>query len=264
MIVTVLESALDKAFVERVEAVRLLTPQQEHILATRARRGDADARRRLIEANLRLVLRIALRQRYRGVELNDLVQDGATGLIQAVDRFDDRRGFRFSTLATIVIRSAIYDALERGHLIRLPPSRVRQLRRMRTKEDELRHWLGRTPSDGELAHATDLTADDVATLRAAAARPASLDELPGTRLADDRGVDQVVAAAVRADVRCAVSRLPPRERFVIERRFGLVGEQTTLAEVGQELGLTHERVRQIEASALEQLREVLKDIAYES
>jgi RNA polymerase primary sigma factor len=258
--VVVSHSPLIEGFERRLKQVQLLSPHQEWILASRARGGDGDARRQLVEANLRLVLRLALRHRYRGVDFLDLVQEGAAGLIDAVDRFDHRRGLRFSTLATIVINGAMCNGLERGHLIRLPPAEVRRLRRLRKTEDELRQVLGRTPHDDELAAELDLPSNDVASLRARGTRPASLDELPLAAVADDCPLEQAEAAAIRVDVRRAVASLSPRERIVIERRFGLVGERTTLAAIGRDLGVTYERVRQIEAKALDQLKEVLEGI----
>jgi RNA polymerase primary sigma factor len=256
----VFHSPLTEGFERCLQQVRLLSPHEEWILASRVRDGDSEARRQLVEANLRLVLRLALRHRYRGVDFLDLVQEGAIGLIDAVDLFDHRRGLRFSTLATVVINGAICKGLDRGHLVRLPAAEVRRLRRLRKAEDQLRQALGRMPHDDELAADLDLPAHHVASLRGSATRPASLDELPLAAVVDDCALEQAEASAIRVDVRRAVASLAPRERIVIERRFGLVGDRATLAAVGRDLGVTYERVRQIEAKALEHLKQVLEGI----
>jgi RNA polymerase sigma factor (sigma-70 family) len=255
-----LASDLAPPLVETLEVTPLLDRREELKLASQAEAGDSGARQRLVQANLRLVVQVARTYNHRGVDLTDVVQDGTVGLIEAVDRFDPSRGFRLSTLAKICIRDSIIAGLARGHLIRLPPRHSRQLGLVQRAADELRQRCGRQPTADDLAAETGIPAREIVELQTHARRPTSLETDSGSSLSDAAAADAVVVVLRRLAVRSAVAALPPRERFIVERRFGLVGEPMTLANIGRQIGLTHERVRQIQKAALERLRTMLVDV----
>ena len=245
----------------------LLTAAEEIELAQRIEKGDVDAKDRMINSNLRLVVSVARKYQGHGLSLGDLVQEGMLGLIRATEKFDWRRGFKFSTYATLWIRQAIQRGLENSsRTIRLPVHIAQRERKINRTERELATKLGREPTEQELADAVELPVDQVIEIRKAARPLTSLDQPVGddgeTAFGDllasnaPNPEDEVVSDAGTSAVQEAVNRLPERERDVVELRFGLGGrEPTPLRETGRKLGISAERVRQIEEDALERLAE---------
>ena len=245
----------------------LLTAAEEVDLAQRIEKGDVDAKDRMINSNLRLVVSVARKYQGHGLSLGDLVQEGMLGLIRATEKFDWRRGFKFSTYATLWIRQAIQRGLENSsRTIRLPVHIAQRERKINRTERELATKLGREPTEQELADAVELPVDQVIEIRKAARPLTSLDQPVGddgeTAFGDllassaPNPEDEVVSDAGTSAVQEAVNRLPERERDVVELRFGLGGrEPTPLRETGRKLGISAERVRQIEEDALERLAE---------
>ncbi|MDQ3945088.1 MAG: sigma-70 family RNA polymerase sigma factor [Actinomycetota bacterium] len=242
----------------------LLTAAEEVQLAQRVEAGDRAARNRMVSSNLRLVASIARRYEGRGVALLDLVQEGILGLIGAVERFDWRRGFRLSTFATWSIHNALRHAVEtQGRVIRIPPDVVRRERHLRQVEEELVERLGRRPTDAELAEAAGLSGRMLRALHHSRRTIVSLDD-PGEGAesplidlvaAEEGPVEETVELRLDHDsLRRVVDALPRQERRVLELRYGIGGgEPATLADVGRTLGLSGERVRQIERRALQRL-----------
>jgi RNA polymerase primary sigma factor len=252
---------------ERSSSRRRLASFEEVELAKRVARGDLEARRRIIEANLGLVEWIARTYLGRGVELEDLVQEGTLGLIRALGKFDSRKGARFSTYARWWVRQSIERAVaDHGRTIRLPASAANKLRRMDQAERRLTGSLGRTPQSDEVSRAAGLDPADAAELRLAAEAPWSLDAGGGRGAADEPAVEGACYAAERAlyresmvhTLQRALGELPdPRQRRVLKLHYGLGGEAPrTLGEIGQTLGLTAARISQLERSALAALRSV--------
>jgi RNA polymerase primary sigma factor len=245
---------------------RLLTPAEEIELAKRIEKGDLMAKERMINSNLRLVVANARRYQGQGLALGDLIQEGMLGLIRAVEKFDWRKGFRFSTYATLWIRQAIQRGLaDRGRTIRLPVNVAQRERRLATAERRLQAELGREPTVEEVAAAAELTPQQVGDLRDAARVVTSLDrpvgedaETPlGELLPTDRAQPQEEVQLTLAEqaVRNVVAELPEPEREVIKLRYGLNGHRDPLplAGVGRELGVSPERVKALEERALEHL-----------
>jgi RNA polymerase primary sigma factor len=245
----------------------LLTAAEEVELAKRIERGDMAAKERMITSNLRLVVSIAKRYQTQGITLGDLVQEGVIGLIRATEKFDWRKGFKFSTYATWWIRQAVQRGVaNKARTIRIPVHVVEREQKVSRAERELTASMGHAPTDEEIATQSKLPLAQVLEVRAAARAVASTDAPIGTDgdsslgdmfAAQGPSTEDEADATLRDDaVRRAVSKLPGRERDVIALRFGLVGEgPTSLEQIGKQLGLTRERVRQIEAQALRRLAE---------
>src|SRR5437016_54003 len=263
------ESDAVMTYLREIGRVPMITHEREIELAQRIERGDRDAMKQFILANLRLVVSIAKRYVGRGLTLLDLIQEGNIGLIRAVQRYDWRRGHRFSTHATWWIRQAISRAVaDKGRTIRLPVYVNTALNRIRRERQRLLQELGREPTEQELAEATGLDPLRMIELQSAPGAPVSL-ELPvgedeeqelGDVLADTESAspeDIATTQTLKDEVqRVLESVLTPRERLVLQLRFGLGnGQAHPLEQVGRELGITRERVRQIEAGALAKLRQ---------
>jgi RNA polymerase primary sigma factor len=243
----------------------LLTAPQEVELAKAIERGDAAAKQRMIQSNLRLVVSIAKNYRNQGLPFLDLIQEGTLGLIRAVEKFDWRRGFKFSTYATWWIRQAVARALaDKARTIRMPVHIVERMQKMNRAERSLWMELGREPTLEEIADEASLPLEQALEVRAAARASASLDQPVGEQ--DDAvfgdfvaGTDPLPEERVETAMRSqaltiALRALPDRERHVLVLRYGLVDEDPkTLEEIGRRLGLTRERVRQIELESLRRL-----------
>jgi RNA polymerase primary sigma factor len=254
-------------YLREISRVPLLTAAEEVSLAKAYERGDPRARRRLIEANLRLVVSIARRYSGRGLSFLDLIQEGNVGLMKAVERYDWRLGHRFSTYATWWIRQAVTRGLaDHGRTIRVPAQVVDTINRMSRVERQLAQRLNRAPTDEELAAELGLKVEKVAELKRVSQEPVSLalhvgddsTEL-GEMLEDERQRPPDGGLADRQRFRRVeeiVQSLPHRERTILELRYGLSGNQPhTLEEVGRRFGVTRERVRQIETRTLRRLAE---------
>jgi RNA polymerase primary sigma factor len=263
------ESDAVMTYLREIGRVPMITHEREIELAKRIEMGDRDAMKQFILANLRLVVSIAKRYVGRGLTLLDLIQEGNIGLIRAVQRYDWRRGHRFSTHATWWIRQAISRAVaDKGRTIRLPVYVNTALNRIRRERQRLLQELGREPTELELAEATGLDPIRMVELQAAPGAPVSL-ELPvgedeeqelGDVLADNESAspeELATTQTLKDEVqRVLESVLTPREQLVLQLRFGLGnGQAHPLEQVGRELGITRERVRQIEAGALAKLRQ---------
>src|SRR5712691_4490718 len=263
------ESDAVMTYLREIGRVPMITHEREVELAKRIEMGDRDAMKQFILANLRLVVSIAKRYVGRGLTLLDLIQEGNIGLIRAVQRYDWRRGHRFSTHATWWIRQAISRAVaDKGRTIRLPVYVNTALNRIRRERQRLLQELGREPTEQELADATGLDPVRMIELQSAPGAPVSL-ELPvgedeeqelGDVLADTESAspeDIATTQTLKDEVqRVLEAVLTPRERLVLQLRFGLGNSQAhPLEQVGRELGITRERVRQIEAGALAKLRQ---------
>lgn len=245
----------------------LLTADEEIALAKRIERGDLVARERLINSNVRLVVSVARRYLGQGLPMADLVQDGMLGLIRATEKFDWRRGFRFSTYATIWIRQAVQRGVENtSRTVRVPVYVSQRVRKIVRAERELTHTLGREPTDAELAAVTELTLEEIHQARTADRPPASLDLAVGDDGDTPLGAllpspepspeDEAVGGWREVALAKAVDALPERERRVIQLRFGTDpgdGQPRTLGQAGKEIGLSAERTRQLEEQALRRL-----------
>ncbi|MBI2299209.1 MAG: sigma-70 family RNA polymerase sigma factor [Armatimonadetes bacterium] len=246
---------------------RLLTRDEEIELARRIELGDDEARRRLIDANHRLVFSVVNRYRHSGVPLEDLVQEGFLGLIQAADKFDHRRGCRFSTVATIWIRAHVLQAIQNQRpLVHVPQRVANAAKRLWRAREELAHELHRKPTPEELAQKLDLESERVEELTRVTQDWLSLDEPIGDEgetamlemIADQDSTTPSQAVAhtfLREQLDTAMARLTEREQIVLRLRFGLDdGHERTLDEIGRHFDLTRQRIKEIETAALSKLR----------
>jgi RNA polymerase primary sigma factor len=246
-----------------ISSHKLLTAAEEVALAKRIERGDVEAKHRMVESNLRLVVSIAKRYRNMGLPLLDLIQEGSIGLNRAVEKFDWRRGHKFSTYATWWIRQAIQRAISNhARTIRIPVHVLERRRKVEHATQRLEAELGRQPTRDELAAATGLRAQQIEEALGVARITVSLNQLFGsngeqTELGDllpdlsaEAPEDELERRRRRRAVHRALGQLPNRERLILDHHYGLSGEPQTLNEIGRGLGLTRERVRQLEAHAL--------------
>ncbi len=256
-----------KVYLKEIGRVPLLTNEDELVLAERMYEGDIYAKKRLSEANLRLVVSIAKRYVGRGMQFLDLIQEGNLGLIKAVDKFDYTKGFKFSTYATWWIRQAITRAIaDQARTIRIPVHLVETINKVKKVSSQLLHQNGHEPSAEEIAAALEMPLDKVREIIRVAQEPVSLetpigeeeDSHLGDFIPDDDALAPADAASnilLREQLSSVLSSLTDREERVLRLRFGLVdGRQRTLEEVGQVFNVTRERIRQIEAKALRKLR----------
>ena len=263
------EPSLDslRLYLRSIGSVDLLTADQEVDLAKRIERGDMTAKRHMVEANLRLVVSIAKSYLGRGLSFLDLIQEGSLGLIRAVEKFDYRRGYKFSTYATWWIRQAVTRALaDKSRTIRIPVHMVEKLNRVVHVERNLVQRLGREPEPSEIAEELGWTVRDVREVLRVSQMPVSLEKPIGDEddselgdfVADDSVAEPFESASdnlQREDVQRALSMLPRRDREVLELRYGLNGRKPmTLEEVGDAFGVTRERIRQIENNTLKRLK----------
>ena len=253
------------AYLGEIGFIELLSAREEWALAERIQAGDADARRRLIEANLRLVVSVARAYVGRGLSLMDLIAEGNLGLIRAVAKFDPARRLRFSTSAVWWIREAVQSAvMNQGRTVRLPVHVLRELAQVLRAERELSARLGATPSLEQIAEVVGKSVQDVAELFRVNERVDSLDALdPGERALigtiqdGDDITHEPVAAFGSERLSAFIGALNERQRLVLQRRFGLDGTPVqSLADIGRDLGISRERARQIQEEALKRLRKL--------
>ena len=262
------EPSLDslRLYLREIGKVPLLTADQEVYLAKRIERGDMAAKTHMIEANLRLVVSIAKSYLGRGLSFLDLIQEGSLGLIRAVEKFDYRKGYKFSTYATWWIRQAVTRAIaDKARTIRIPVHMVEKLNKVVHIERQLVQRLGREPQPEEIALELEITTEEVREILRMAQLPVSLEKPIGEEEESELGAfvqdeqaespfDTASLQLRREDIDRALDSLPERERKVIELRFGLTGAQPcTLEEVGRAFGVTRERIRQIENNTLKRL-----------
>ena len=266
-------------FLKDIGKVDLLTAAQEVELAKRIERGDHRAKQEMVEANLRLVVSIAKKYRNQGLPFLDLIQEGTIGLVRAAEKFDYRKGFKFSTYATWWIRQAVARALaDKARTIRMPVHVVEKLNKIVRSERKLRAEFGREPSSGEIARDLDLSLDEVEQIRRSAQTPVSLEKPVGDEEESEFGhfltdenvplPDEAAEVTMRKEtLRKILGTLSHRERRVLELRYGLDGQHPrTLDEVGRTFNVTRERIRQIENQSLKKLRALadshsLRDVA---
>ena len=271
------DSQLDatRLYLNEIGASKLLTAEEEVYYARLAQKGDAAARRKMIECNLRLVVKIARRYMNRGLALLDLVEEGNLGLIRAVEKFDPERGFRFSTYATWWIRQTIERAImNQTRTIRLPIHVVKEINSYMRAARQLAQTLDHEPTADEIADLLDRPIGEVKRLLGLNERTTSVDTPYGKdadkplldTLADENASDptrHLQVDGINAHIDEWLGKLNDKQREVVERRFGLHGyENATLEQVAQELGVTRERVRQIQMDALKRLRKILEQEGY--
>jgi len=258
------------SYFHEIGKIPLLTAEEEVELSLRVQAGCEEARNRMIAANLRLVVRIAAEFSRSGLPIDDIISEGNLGLIRSVQRFRPHKGSRFSSYASWWIRQSILRALgEQTNAITLRPAVTSKLSKLRRVARSMAEEMGREPTDEELAAELGLQTASVQDLKSAGARPASMDAqissdggaTLGSLLVDESAVDPMQALSGKdlgGEVTALLGALKPREREVIVRRFGLHGHQkATLEEIGADLGITRERVRQIQEESLKRMRRLL-------
>jgi RNA polymerase primary sigma factor len=256
-----------KVYLKEIGRVPLLTPDEEVDLAIRIADGDVNAKKRLSEANLRLVVSIAKRYLGRGMQFLDLIQEGNLGLIKAVEKFDYTKGFKFSTYATWWIRQAITRAIaDQARTIRIPVHMVETINKVKKVSTQILHEKGHEPTAEEIAEKLDMSVEKVREIVRVAQEPVSLETPIGEEEDSHLGdfipdidtpapADEASHALLKEQLQEVLSTLTPREAKVLKLRFGLEdGKSRTLEEVGSEFQVTRERIRQIEAKALRKLR----------
>jgi RNA polymerase primary sigma factor len=256
-------------FLKDIGKVRLLTAQEEVELAKRIERGDLDAKQKMVESNLRLVVSIAKNYRNQGLPFLDLIQEGTLGLVRAAEKFDYRKGFKFSTYATWWIRQAIARALaDKARTIRIPVHVVEKLNKIGRAERKLVTELGREPNPEEIAAVTGIDPEEVDSIKRSAQAPVSLEKPVGDEeesefgqfIADEKAespFDRAADLLTKEALKEALENLSYRERRVLELRYGLGGEHPrTLDEVGRTFNVTRERIRQIENQSLKKLQQL--------
>ena len=266
-------------FLKDIGRVPLLTAAQEVELAKRIERGDHPAKRKMVESNLRLVVSIAKNYRNQGLPFLDLIQEGTIGLVRAAEKFDHRKGFKFSTYATWWIRQAVARALaDKARTIRMPVHVVEKLNKIGRIERKLLSEMGREPTIDEIARELEIDPEEIEHIRRSAQVPISLEKPVGDEEESEFGhfltdetmplPDEVAEESMRKDaLRAILGTLSHRERRVLELRYGLDGEQPrTLDEVGRTFNVTRERIRQIENQSLKKLQSLaeaqkLRDVA---
>jgi RNA polymerase primary sigma factor len=262
-----------KLYLREIGQVKLLTPQEEIVLAARIKRGDKKAREQMIKANLRLVVKIARDYEGIGLPLLDLISEGNIGLMKAVERFDPSKGGKLSTYGSWWIKQSIKRALaNQSKTIRLPVHLVDKISKMRRTAMHLQEELGREPTDDELAAEMDMPTSRVTQMRLASIRPASLaapigdeDSNNFAEVVQDENAytpyEQLEDKTVTGMLQEMVTRLDPREATILRYRFGLDGgSERTLEEVGEKFGVTRERVRQIQNIALRKMRKMIEKL----
>ncbi|KAF1857215.1 hypothetical protein Lal_00015494 [Lupinus albus] len=257
-----------RLYLREIGRVKMIKPDEEIELARLIAKGDAQAKKKLIQANLRLVISIAKKYLNRGLPFQDLIQEGNLGLIRAAEKFDHTKGFKFSTYATWWIRQAISRGLaDKSRTIRVPVHMVESINKLKKTNSKLSQDLGRKPTEQELSAAMDITINKVQEIQQADREPVSM-ETPLNRddetyigdLIEDDESDRPEATTaeelMRQDLGRMLSQLTPRERDIMHLRYGLEdGRQRTLEEVGKLFNITRERVRQIEHKAFRKLRQ---------
>lgn len=266
------ENSAIKIYMREIGQTPLLTPEEERALAARIKNGDEAAKQEMIQANLRLVVKIARAYAQYGLPLLDLISEGNIGLMKAVARFDPAKGGKLSTYAAWWIKQTIRRALaNQSKTIRLPAHLIDKISRMRRKQHELSGELGREPTNQEIARALDVTSTTVESWKLVALRPTSLDAplrneeggLIGEIIADERIVspyDNFNDRQLREEIEFLIDRLEPREQEILKYRYGLEdADPETLEVVGKRFKITRERVRQIQNSAVAKLREMMEE-----
>lgn len=257
-----------RLYLREIGKIPLLNPEEELALAHRVKEGDKDAKDKMAEANMRLVVSIAKRYSGRGLDFLDLIQEGNTGLLRAVEKFDPDKGFKFSTYATWWIRQAITRAIaDQARTIRIPVHMVETINKLLRTQRRLTQELNREPTNEEIAAAMDMEVDKVEyvmkikqdiTSLDANVRDDDDDSVLGDFIEDDEAIspeDAATTQLLKEQVKDMLSVLTDREQKILKMRFGLEdGKSHTLEEVGQEFSVTRERIRQIEAKALSKLR----------